>query len=78
MNPKCQIGQKVEIRPVNNQPVSPRDCTLEPYAGQIGEVIDYYWISPREGKVFYLYTVRVGTGCKEIVLYEDEIEVHTR
>ena len=74
MNPKYEIGNKVTIRPVNGQSLSPRDCTIEPYAGQIGEVTDYYWISPRAGEVFYLYTVRVGTGYKELALHEDEME----
>jgi len=74
MAAKYEIGQKVIIRPVNNQNLEPRDCTIEPYAGQIGEVTDYYWISPRAGEAFYIYTVRVGTGYKEIALHEDEIE----
>ena len=78
MNPKCNVGQKVVIRQANNQPDSPRDCTIASYAGKIGEVTRYYWLSPREGEVFYLYTVRVGTGYDEITLYEDEIEVYTR
>ncbi len=78
MNPKCNVGQKVVIRPGNNQPDPPRDCTIEPYAGQIGEVTDYYWLSPRAGEVFYLYTVRIGTSYDEIALYEDEIEVYTQ
>ena len=78
MNPKCNVGQKVVIRPANNQADLPRDCAIASYAGQIGEVTRYYWLSPREGEVFYLYTVRVGTGYTEIVLYEDELEVYTQ
>ena len=76
MNPKYEIGQKVMIRPVSDQPLSRRDCDTESYAGQIGEVSNYYWISPRTGQVFYIYTVRVGTDYKELVLHEDEIEAH--
>ena len=76
MNPKCNVGQKVVIRPASNQSDPPRDSAIASYAGQIGEVTRYYWLSPREGEVFYLYTVRVGTGYTEIVLYEDEIEVY--
>ena len=76
MAPKYKKGQKVIIRPVKNQALEPRDCTIEPYAGQIGEVTDYYWISPRAGEAFYVYSVRVGTGYKEIALHEDEIEAH--
>ncbi|MFC2003135.1 hypothetical protein ACFLV4_04235 [Chloroflexota bacterium] len=78
MNPKCDVGQKVVIRPASNQPDPPRDCAIASYAGQIGEVTRYYWLSPRAGEVFYLYTVRVGTGYDEIALYEDEIEVYTQ
>ena len=76
MNPKCTVGQKVVIRPVNNQPDPPRDSIIESYAGQIGEVTRYYWLSPRAGEVIYFYTVRVGTSYKELTLYEDEIEAY--
>jgi len=71
---RYEIGQKVIIRPVSDQPLSLRESDLESYAGQIGEVSNYYWISPRTGKVFYIYTVRIGTDYKEVILYEDEIE----
>ena len=74
MSPKYEIGQKVIIRPVNDQPLSRRGCDIEAYAGQIGEVSNYYWMSPRTGDVFYIYTVRLGTDYKEVVLHEDEIE----
>ncbi len=74
MDPKCRIGQKVVIRPVSEQVAPPRDATLEPYAGQVGEVTDCYWLSPQAGKVFYLYTVRVGEDRSEIALHEDEVE----
>lgn len=76
MSAKYQIGQKIIIKPIDNQRLSPRDCALEPYAGQSGEIIDYYWISPRINEVFYIYTVRVGEGKHEIVLHEDEIEAY--
>ncbi len=74
MNSKYEIGQKVVVRPVNNQVLSPVDSTIEPYIGQIGRVTEYYWISPHAGKVFYVYTVRMGMDNKKIVLHEDEIE----
>ena len=75
MEPKYNRGQKVIITPVKNQHLSPRDSGLEPYAGQVGEVTDYHWISPNTaGRVFYIYTVRIGTGHKEVVLHEDELE----
>lgn len=77
MAPKYNIGQKVIITPVKTQPLSSRDSGLEPYAGQVGEVADYYWISPREStEVFYIYSIRIGTGDKEVVLHEDEIEAY--
>ncbi|MFC1971869.1 hypothetical protein ACFLVE_00480 [Chloroflexota bacterium] len=74
MDPKCKIGQKVIIRPVSEQSAPPRDSTIEPYAGQVGEVTDCYWLSPQAGIVFYLYTVRVGKDRGEIALHEDEVE----
>ncbi len=73
MNPRYKIGQKVVIRPVS-QALSPRDCAIESYVGQIGQVTEYHWISPYAGEVFYIYTVRVGADNKKIVLHEDEIE----
>ena len=75
MDAKYKIGQKVIITPVKNQNSSPRDSALEPYAGQVGEVTDYHWINPSTAVgVFYIYTIRIGTGHKEIVLHEDELE----
>jgi hypothetical protein len=74
VSPKYEIGQKVVVRPINEQPPSKRGDDIESYAGQIGEISNYYWISPRTGQVFYIYTVRVGVDFKELVLYEDEIE----
>jgi hypothetical protein len=74
--PKYEIGQKVIIRPVSDEPISLRESDIESYTGQVGEVSNYYWISPRTGKVFYIYTVRIGIDYKELVLYEDEIEAY--
>jgi hypothetical protein len=73
MAPKYQIGQKVVITPVKTQQLSPRDAALEPYAGQIGKVADYYWISLGSG-VFYIYTVLMEADQKELVVHEDELE----
>ncbi len=74
-NAKYEIGQKVIIMPVKNPRLSPRDSDLARYTGQPGEVADYYWISlDRGSKVFYIYTVRVGTGYDEVILHEDELE----
>ena len=76
MAPKYDIGQKVVIRPVRNKSLSPRDSDLERYAGQSGEVTNYHWISLERGaKVFYIYTVRIGNGYKEVVLHEDELDI---
>ena len=76
MTPKYQIGQKVIITPVKTQQLSPRDAALEPYAGQIGKVTDYYWISPDRGAgVFYIYAVLMEADQKELVVHEDELEM---
>jgi hypothetical protein len=74
MSPKYEIGQKVIIKPVKEQPLSPRESDIDSYAGQIGEISNFYWISPRAGKIFYVYTVKAGMDYKELVLHEDEIE----
>jgi hypothetical protein len=74
MAAKYKIGQKVAIKPARSERSSPRDSSIESYAGQTGEVTNYYWISPHGVETFYLYTVRVGPDYKEIALYEDEIE----
>jgi len=78
MTARYRKGQKVTIVPPKDQPPSPRDADIEPYIGQTGEVIDYYWIRPEAGtKTFYIYTVRIGgTSKKEVVVHEDEIEAH--
>ncbi|OGO23836.1 MAG: hypothetical protein A2144_09365 [Chloroflexi bacterium RBG_16_50_9] len=77
MEPKYSIGQKVRIKSVDaGAHASPRDSTLDIYSGQVGRVVNFYWISPRGSEIFYVYTVRVGTGNKEIALHEDEIEKH--
>ena len=76
MAPKYEIGQKVIIAPVKNHNLSPRDSDIESYAGQIGEIIDYYWISPNRGEMFYIYTIRMDADRKEVVLHEDELEAY--
>ena len=76
MNPKFGKGQQVVIRPVDIRAPSPRDSTLERYAGQIGRIVNYYWISPEAGKFFYLYTVRFAKSNQEVVLHEDEIKTY--
>ncbi len=76
MSARYQVGQKIRIKPADTQQLSPRDSDIELYAGQIGEVTDYYWMSPRVSEIFYIYTIRVESHNKEIVLHEDEIEPH--
>ena len=73
MDPQYKIGQKVRIKPVSER-ASAGGCDIESYAGRIGEVVNYHWISPRTGKVFYIYTVRIDADYRELVLHEDEIE----
>lgn len=68
-----EIGQKVLIKPVSEQGLSVRAATLQQYVGQTGIIIDYHWIEPPTGEVFYLYTVRIDNSDNEIVLYEDEL-----
>ncbi len=73
MSVEYEIGQKVTIAPVSEKSLSPRDSDLRQSAGLTGEITNYHWIRPPTGKVFYLYTVRVSTSNKEVVLYGNEI-----
>ena len=73
MPAEYEIGQKVTIKPVSEKSLSPRDSDLRQYASLTGEITNYYWMRPPTGEVFYLYTVRISTSNKEIVLYGDEI-----
>lgn len=76
MPPRYEIGQKVVITPVRGDSLSPRDADLEPYAGQTGTIVDYYWIDRGGGggEVFHIYTVRIGPGERALILHEDELE----
>jgi hypothetical protein len=74
VKPRYAKGQKVILRPVSESGVSRRESEINLYAGQVGEVSGYYWISPRTGQFFYIYNVKVGPERKEIVVYEDEME----
>ncbi|MBI3041017.1 MAG: hypothetical protein HYY80_05155 [Chloroflexi bacterium] len=74
MEAKYQIGQKVVIKQFKAKSPSARDSAIGQYAGQSGTVTDYYWLSPTRGEVFYIYTVKIGSAQKEIVLHEDEIK----
>ena len=74
VGPKFAVGQKVVIQPVGKEVATKREEDIDQFAGKVGEVSEYYWISPREGQVFYIYSVLVSANRKEIVVYEDEIE----
>ena len=74
MEPKYQIGQKVTVKQFKTKVPSTRDFDIRQYAGQNGIVTNYYWISPTRDKVFYIYTVRISTCQKEIVLHDDEMK----
>jgi hypothetical protein len=74
MGPKFAIGQKVIIHPVSEKGLTQRDSDLVTYAGQMGQVANFYSISPSAGQIFHMYKVRVGMEKKEIVVYEDEME----
>ena len=74
MDPKYVIGQRVKIQPVSEQGITTRENEINEFAGQIGQVADFYWISPRTGEIFYIYNVRIGSKRKEVVVYEDELE----
>ena len=76
MDPKYTIGQRVIIRPAGDRRLSPRDSAIDILIGKVGEVANYHWISPRTGKFFFIYTVRIGTGRNSVVLHEDEIEAY--
>jgi hypothetical protein len=75
MSARFAKGQKVVVRKVKKKYLSPRDSALEPYVGQIGTVDNYYCITLNRGNTVYLYTIRIGTDQKEIVLHEDELDV---
>lgn len=75
MPPLYKIGQQVIVKPVKAEGRSPRDCTIESYAGQTGKIINYYWID-LHGKTVYIYSVRLHKEDKEIALHEDEIRAY--
>jgi hypothetical protein len=74
MGPKYAIGQKVIIQPVSEKGLTQRDSDVSAYAGQVGQISNFYSISPNAGQIFHMYKVRVGPEKKEIVVYEDEMQ----
>lgn len=77
MAPKYKIGSKIAVKPVREGVSSAWDSDIAQYAGQIGTVTNYHWISPTRSTVFYIYTVKMESSQKEIVLHEDELETAT-
>ncbi|UCE98028.1 MAG: hypothetical protein JSV74_01485 [Dehalococcoidia bacterium] len=75
MAARFKKGQRVTIIPTKSQSTSPRDADLESYIGHSGKIVDYYWIRPGK-EIFFIYTVQIEDGEKEIVVHEDEIEAH--
>lgn len=74
--PKFFTGQRVLIHPVKEEKKTPRDAAIEPFAGKLATVEDYYYIySPDRRQVFYIYTVKLATEDKnELVAHEDELK----
>jgi hypothetical protein len=74
VRPRYVKGQRVIVRPVSEKGVTQREYNVNEYAGQVGQISNFYWISPRTGQYFFIYNVRIGRERKEIVVYEDELE----
>ena len=74
VKPRFAKGQKVIIKPVDEKSTTGREYAVNEYAGQLGEISDYYYINPRTEQIFFIYHVRVGKEKKAIVVYEDELE----
>ena len=74
VKPRFAKGQKVVIKPVDEKSTTGRECDVNEYAGQVGEISNFYYMTPPSGQTFFIYNVRVGKEKKEIVVYEDELE----
>ena len=74
MEPKYKIGQKVKVKQPKSNSSSSRDSEISQYANQSGVVTNYYSIRTNWSEVFFIYTVKIGSGNKDIVLHEDEIK----
>jgi len=73
LEPKFQIGQRVTVRRPKSGSSALRDAEITQNANKVGVVTNYYSISPNWGNVFYIYTVKIGQGQRDVVLHEDEI-----
>jgi hypothetical protein len=74
VKPRFAKGQKVIIKPVDEGGVTKREYNVNEYVGKVGEIVNFYYISPRQGQIFFIYNVRVGKERKDVVVYEDELE----
>lgn len=74
IRPRFNKGQQVVIKPVDEKGVTKREYDVNAYAGTLGEISDYYYVSMHSGQLFYIYHVKVGKDKKDIVVYEDELE----
>ncbi len=74
VKPRYVKGQKVVIKPISEKGATQREENVNRYAGQVGEISNFYYISPRTGQIFFIYNVRVGRERKEVTVYEDELE----
>ena len=74
MEPKYKIGQKVTVKKLKSHSAALRDAEISQHANKTGIVTNYYFLSPNWGEVFYIYTVQIGQGQKDIALHEDEIK----
>jgi hypothetical protein len=74
IRPRFNKGQQVVIKPVDEKGVTKREYDVNAYAGTLGEISDFYYVSMHSGQVFYIYHVKVDKDKKEIVVYEDELE----
>ena len=74
MKPKYDISQKVIVKKLKPQSSNVRDIEISQYSNHTGIVTNYYFIRPNWGEFFYVYTVKIGEGHKDLVLHEDEIE----
>lgn len=74
--PRFAKGQKVVIKPVNENGLTQRESSVNEFSGQTGEITNFYWISPRIEQIFYIYKVKIGkeNNKQEIVVYEDELQ----
>jgi hypothetical protein len=74
IRPRFAKGQRVVIKPVDEKGVTKREFDVNEYAGEVGEITDFYYVSLRSGQIFFIYNVSVGKEKRIIVVYEDELE----